>query len=60
MMTTEAFNGLLKTLEESPEHVIFILTKVNNEDIKARLKIVLQKEGVNYNEEVVDIIILIK
>ncbi len=25
MMTTEAFNALLKTLEEPPEHVIFIL-----------------------------------
>ncbi|MBD4339819.1 AAA family ATPase, partial [Xanthomonas citri pv. citri] len=25
MLTTEAFNALLKTLEEPPEHVIFIL-----------------------------------
>ena len=25
MLTTEAFNALLKTLDEPPEHVIFIL-----------------------------------
>src|SRR5699024_247349 len=25
MLTTEAFNALLKTLEEPPEHVVFIL-----------------------------------
>ena len=27
MLTTEAFNALLKTLEEPPPHVIFILWK---------------------------------
>jgi len=78
MMTTEAFNALLKTLEEPPEHVIFILattephkilptilsrcqrydfTKVSDSDIKERLKVVLEKEGVSYNEEAVDTII---
>ena len=32
MLTTEAFNALLKTLEEPPEHVVFILctTEANN------------------------------
>ncbi len=25
MLTTEAFNALLKTLEEPPEHIVFIL-----------------------------------
>ena len=78
MMTTEAFNALLKTLEEPPEHVIFILattephkilptilsrcqrydfTKVSDTDIKERLKVVLEKEHVTYNEEAIDIII---
>ena len=78
MMTPEAFNALLKTLEEPPEHVIFILattephkilptilsrcqrydfTKVSDEDIKERLKTVLEKENVIYNEDAVDTII---
>jgi len=69
MMTTEAFNALLKTLEEPPEHVIFILattephkilptilsrcqrydfTKVSDEDIKERLKKILELEKVSY------------
>lgn len=78
MMTQEAFNALLKTLEEPPEHVIFILattephkilptilsrcqrydfTKVADADIKERLKVVLEKENVSYNDEAVDTII---
>lgn len=78
MLSTGAFNALLKTLEEPPEHVIFILattephkilptilsrcqrydfTKLSDEDIKNRLKEVLKKEQVTYNEEAVDIII---
>ena len=78
MLTAGAFNALLKTLEEPPEHVIFILattephkilptvlsrcqrydfTKLSDENIKERLKTVLEKEGVNYNEEAIDIII---
>ena len=78
MLSTGAFNALLKTLEEPPEHVIFILattepykilptilsrcqrydfTKLSDKDIKARLKSVLEKEGVAYNEEAIDIII---
>ena len=78
MLSTGAFNALLKTLEEPPEHVIFILattephkilptilsrcqrydfTKLSDKDIKERIKSVLEKEGVSYNEEAVDIII---
>ena len=78
MLSTGAFNALLKTLEEPPEHVIFILattephkilptilsrcqrydfTKLSDTDIKNRLKDVLNKEGVSFNEEAVDIII---
>lgn len=33
MMTTEAFNALLKTLEEPPAHVVFILATTNPEKI---------------------------
>ena len=78
MLSTGAFNALLKTLEEPPEHVIFILattephkilptilsrcqrydfTKLSDKDIKEKIKSVLEKEGVSYNEEAVDIII---
>ena len=78
MMSAGAFNALLKTLEEPPEHVIFILattephkilptilsrcqrydfTKVSDEDIKERMKEVLQREEITYNEAAVDLII---
>ena len=78
MLSTGAFNALLKTLEEPPEHVIFILattephkilptilsrcqrydfTKLSDNDIKNRLKTVLENEGVDYNEDAIDIII---
>ena len=78
MLSTGAFNALLKTLEEPPEHVIFVLattephkilptilsrcqrydfTKLSDKDIKNRLKDVLNKEGVSFNEEAIDIII---
>ena len=78
MLSTGAFNALLKTLEEPPEHVIFILattephkilptilsrcqrydfTKLSDEDIKNRLKDVLEKEGIAYNEEAIKVII---
>jgi len=33
MLTTEAFNALLKTLEEPPQHVIFILATTNREKV---------------------------
>ena len=78
MLSTGAFNALLKTLEEPPEHVIFILattephkilptvlsrcqrydfTKLSDQDIKNRLKDVLEKEDVIYNEDAIDIIV---
>ena len=78
MMTSGAFNALLKTLEEPPEHVIFILattephkilptilsrcqrydfSKVSDVDIQERLKVVLEKENIVYNDEAVKLII---
>ena len=78
MMTSGAFNALLKTLEEPPEHVIFILattephkilptilsrcqrydfSKVSDQDIKERIKVVLEKENIAYNEEAVNLVI---
>lgn len=77
MMSTGAFNALLKTLEEPPEHVIFILAttephkvlptiisrcqrfdfgRISVSDIKERIKVVLEKENINYEEDVVDLI----
>ena len=78
MMTSGAFNALLKTLEEPPEHVIFILattephrilptilsrcqrydfSKVSDDDIRERVKVILEKENISYNEEAVNLII---
>ncbi len=78
MLSVGAFNALLKTLEEPPEHVVFILAtteahailptilsrcqrydfnKLSDKDIKGRLKAVLEKEGVSYNEEAINIIV---
>ena len=78
MMTPGAFNALLKTLEEPPEHVIFILattephkilptilsrcqrydfSKVSDNDIKDRIKVVLEKEGIVYNEEAINLVV---
>ena len=78
MITPQAFNALLKTLEEPPEHVIFIMattephkilatilsrcqrydfSKVGDDDIRERIKIVLQKENIPYNEDAVNLII---
>src|SRR3989344_6118713 len=37
MLTTEAFNALLKTLEEPPEHVIFILATTEANKIPATI-----------------------
>lgn len=77
MMSTGAFNALLKTIEEPPSHVIFILattephkvlptiisrcqlfdfTKVPNNEIKNRLKTVLNFEHIQYEEEVLELI----
>lgn len=78
MMTPGAFNALLKTLEEPPEHVIFILattephkilptilsrcqrydfSKLSNNEISSRLKVVIEKENVEYNQDAVDLIV---
>lgn len=78
MMTPGAFNALLKTLEEPPEHVIFILattephkilptilsrcqrydfSKVSDEDIRDRMKVILKEERIDYNEAAVNLII---
>lgn len=78
MLSTGAFNALLKTLEEPPEHVIFILattephkilptilsrcqrydfTKLSDLEIKNRIKEILQKENIDYNDEAINIII---
>ncbi len=78
MMSSGAFNALLKTLEEPPAHVIFILattephkvlptilsrcqrydfSKVDDASIKDRIKIILDKETVDYEERAIDLII---
>lgn len=78
MMSQGAFNALLKTLEEPPEHVIFILAttepnkvlptilsrcqrydfgKIDPEDMKAKLKEILGKEGASYEEDAIDSIV---
>ena len=78
MMTPGAFNALLKTLEEPPEHVIFILattephkilptilsrcqrydfSKVSDEDIRERIKVILEKENITYNEDAISLVI---
>lgn len=77
MMSTGAFNALLKTLEEPPAHVIFILAttephkvlptiisrcqrfdfgRISTNDIKERIKTVLDSEGVTYEEDVVNLV----
>lgn len=78
MMTPGAFNALLKTLEEPPEHVVFILattephkilptilsrcqrydfSKVSEGDIKERIKVVLENEGITYDETAIDLVV---
>ena len=78
MLSAGAFNALLKTLEEPPEHVIFILattephkilptilsrcqrydfSKVQDNDIRERIKVILSTEHVTYDEEAVNLII---
>ena len=78
MLSAGAFNALLKTLEEPPEHVIFILattephkilptilsrcqrydfSKVSEGDIRSRIKVILEKEQIIYNEEAINLVI---
>ena len=77
MMSTGAFNALLKTLEEPPAHVIFILAttephkvlptiisrcqrfdfgRIGANDIKERIKVVLDKENITYEDGVIELI----
>ncbi len=77
MMSTGAFNALLKTIEEPPEHVIFILattephkvlptiisrcqrfdfTKVSKNEIIDRINFILQKENIDCDEEVIEMV----
>lgn len=78
MLSTHAFNALLKTLEEPPAQVIFILAttelhklpatvisrcqrftfkKIGYDDMLARLKKLIQEEGVEVEQPVLDRII---
>lgn len=78
MMSQGAFNALLKTLEEPPDHVIFILattephkvlptivsrcqrydfTKIDDEDLKAKLLWIAAMEGFEYEESAIDEIV---
>ncbi len=77
MMTPGAFNALLKTLEEPPEHVIFIMattevhkilptiisrcqrfdfTKLSNEDIVKRMKVIVEKENFTCDDDALQLI----
>ena len=77
MLTEQAFNALLKTLEEPPKHVIFILAttdpqkmpqtilsrtqrydfmRINSEVIVDRLKYILKKENINFEENAIELI----
>ena len=78
MMSQGAFNALLKTLEEPPSHVIFILAttephkvlptilsrcqrydfgKIEDADLKEKLRWVLEQESVQYEEGGIDEIV---
>lgn len=80
MMTTEAFNALLKTLEEPPANVVFILAttepyklmptilsrvqrydfdKVSDENILEKVKDILVKENVAFEEDALKEIIFL-
>mgnify|MGYP002621096613 CR=1 FL=1 len=66
MLSTAAFNALLKTLEEPPAHVIFILattlsrcqrynfSKISTYEIRKRTCEILQKENIPYEEKAVE------
>ena len=77
MMSQGAFNALLKTLEEPPAHVIFILAttephkvlptilsrcqrfdfgRISRKDIEERLRDVLAKEDVVYDDGVIELV----
>ena len=77
MLSTGAFNALLKTLEEPPKNVIFILAttephkipatiisrtqrfdfrRITNDEIIQRLRYILEKEEIAYEEEALSVI----
>ncbi len=77
MLTKEAFNALLKTLEEPPEYVKFILAttdplklpptilsrtqhfrfkKIGKKETMKHLEFILDKEGIEYEKEALDIL----
>jgi len=77
MLSTHAFNALLKTLEEPPEYAVFILAttdpqkvpvtilsrcqrfnfkRIKKDEIKERLKLILNEIGVEIEENVLDLI----
>ncbi len=55
MLTTAAFNALLKTLEEPPEHVLFILATTEMQKIPAT--IVSRCQRLNFNRISPDVIV---
>ncbi len=78
MLTTQAFNALLKTLEEPPEHVVFVMCttdpqmipetilsrvqrfdfkSIGQEDIRNHLSYICEKEGFEYNDEALDLVV---
>lgn len=79
MLTPAAFNALLKTLEEPPEHVVFIMCTtdpqkvletilsrvqrfdfrpIGNEELLERLIYVCNQEGISYDREALELIML--
>jgi len=77
MMSQGAFNALLKTLEEPPAHVVFILAttephkvlptilsrcqrfdfgRISSNDIKERIRTVLDVENVTYDEDSIELV----
>ncbi len=77
MLTTEAFNTLLKTLEEPPKNLVFILAtteahkvlntiisrcqrfdfnRVSQDEIKASLRVISDKEGIQIEDKALSII----
>ncbi|NPA73184.1 MAG: DNA polymerase III subunit gamma/tau [Epsilonproteobacteria bacterium] len=77
MLTKEAFNALLKTLEEPPEYIKFILAttdplklpatilsrtqhfrfkRISEKNIKHHLEYILDKEGIRYESEALDML----
>ncbi|HEY4695088.1 MAG TPA: DNA polymerase III subunit gamma/tau [Candidatus Nanoarchaeia archaeon] len=51
MLTSEAFNALLKTLEEPPEHAIFILATTEAHKVPATIQSRTQKYSLNLPSE---------